>query len=147
VLAAGSLFVLVSVLFGLLIAGLTWPVVGAASVTAKAEKGLSSSRDALLTVPRPPRRRVPRRPLQVPKRLPWPSPNPHRRGTLSFPLTRVPSRRCRLRITLRTDQLLHPSTNRQLTMSEHKMIEAMVAQDQPSAEEEFLTAIETCCCE
>ena len=40
-----------------------------------------------------------------------------------------------------------PSTNRQLTMSEHKMIEAMVAQDQPSVEEEFLTAIETCCCE
>ena len=39
-----------------------------------------------------------------------------------------------------------PSTNRQLTMSEHKMIEAMVAQDQPSVEEEFLTAIETCCC-
>ncbi|HEV2931384.1 MAG TPA: hypothetical protein VGW74_22110, partial [Propionibacteriaceae bacterium] len=62
-LAAASLFVLVSVHFRLLIAGLTWPVVGAASVTAKAEEGLSSSRDTLLTVPRPLRRRVPRRPL------------------------------------------------------------------------------------
>jgi hypothetical protein len=45
VLAAGSLFVLVSVFFGLLIAGLTWPVAGAASVTAKAEEGLFSSRE------------------------------------------------------------------------------------------------------
>ena len=50
-----------------------------------AEEGLSSSRDTLLTVPRPLRRRVPRRPLQVPKRLPWPSPNAHRLGTLCSP--------------------------------------------------------------
>ena len=52
---------------------------------AGAKEGLSSSRDTLLNVPRPLRRRVPRRPLQVPKRLPWPSPKPHRLGTLSFP--------------------------------------------------------------
>ena len=50
-----------------------------------AEEGLSSSLDNRLTVPRPLRRRVPRHPLQVPGRLPWPSPNPHRLGTLSFP--------------------------------------------------------------
>src|SRR5215203_2479520 len=55
-------------------------------------------------------RRVPRRPLQVPKRLPWPSPNPHRLGTLSSPPKREPSRRCRLRYTLRTEQLLHPAS-------------------------------------
>src|SRR5512142_1644754 len=52
-----------------------------------AEEGLSSSRDTLLTVPRPLRRRVLRRPLQVPKRLPWPSPDPHRLGTLCSPPT------------------------------------------------------------
>jgi hypothetical protein len=46
--------------------------------------------------------------------------------------------RCRLRFAL-----ADPSTNRQLTKSAHKMIEATVAQDQPCAEEEFLTAIET----
>ena len=39
-----------------------------------AEEGLSSSQDNLLTVPRPLRRGVLRRPLQVPRRLPWPSP-------------------------------------------------------------------------
>jgi hypothetical protein len=76
----------------------------------RAEEGLSSSRDTLLPVPRPLRRRVPRRPLQVPKRLPWPSPNPHRLGTLSSPPKREPSRRCRLRYTLRTEQLLHPAS-------------------------------------
>jgi hypothetical protein len=76
----------------------------------RAEEGLSSSRDTLLHVPRPLRRRVLRRPLQVPKRLPWPSPNPHRLGTLSFPPKREPSRRCRLRFTLRTEQLLHPAS-------------------------------------
>ena len=50
-----------------------------------AEEGLSSSLDNLLTVPRPLRRRVHRHPLQDPGCLPWPSPNPHRLGTLSFP--------------------------------------------------------------
>jgi hypothetical protein len=35
------------------------------------------------------------------------------------------------------------STNRQLTKSAHKMIEAMAAQDQPRVGKEFLTAIET----
>ena len=77
---------------------------------ARAEEGLSSSRDTLLHVPRPLRRRVLRRPLQVPKRLPWPSPNPHRLGTLCSPPRREPSRRCRLRFTLRTEQLLHPAS-------------------------------------
>ena len=48
-----------------------------------AEEGLSSSLDNLLTVPRPLRRRVHRHPLQDPGCLPWPSPNPHRLGTLS----------------------------------------------------------------
>ncbi len=50
-----------------------------------AEEGLSSSHDSRPTVPRPLRRRVPRRPLQALRRLPWPSPNPHRLGTLSPP--------------------------------------------------------------
>jgi hypothetical protein len=47
-----------------------------------AEEGLSSSLVTQLSAPRPLRRRVLRRPLQDPRRLPWPSPNPHRLGTL-----------------------------------------------------------------
>ena len=53
----------------------------------RAEEALSSSHDNLLTVPRPPRRRVPRHPLQEPRRLPWPSPFHQGLGTLLFLLT------------------------------------------------------------
>lgn len=52
-----------------------------------AEEGLSSSQDNLLTVPHPLRRRVPRRPLQDQRRLPWPSPLCDRLGTLLAVLT------------------------------------------------------------
>ena len=57
---------------------------------AEAEEGLSSSRDTLLAIPRPLRRRVLRHPLQVLRCLAWPSPNPHRLGTLRFPLSLEP---------------------------------------------------------
>jgi hypothetical protein len=46
-----------------------------------AEEDLSSSQDTLPTVPRPLRREVLERPLQVPGRLPWPSPFKHRLGS------------------------------------------------------------------
>src|SRR4051794_37780255 len=46
-----------------------------------------SSHDNRLTVPRPPRRRVPRRPLQDLWRLPWPSPFHQGLGTLLVLLT------------------------------------------------------------
>ena len=46
-----------------------------------AEEALSSSQDNLPTIPRSLRREVLRRPLQVPGRLPWPSPNHHGLGT------------------------------------------------------------------
>ena len=89
------------------------PVIGRHALDPRrveAEEGLSSSLVTLLAVPRPLRRGIHRRPLQGPWRLPWPSPNPHRLGIPTFPASREPSRRCRLRFTLRTGQLLHPAS-------------------------------------
>ncbi len=48
-----------------------------------AETALPSSQDDHPHVQRPIRRRVPRRPLLDPRRLPWPSPSPDRLGSLS----------------------------------------------------------------
>ena len=52
-------------------------------------EGLPSCQDNPLTVPRPLRRRVHRRPLPDPRRLPWPSPPLKRLGTLSLPTQRA----------------------------------------------------------
>lgn len=46
-----------------------------------AEEALSSSQDNPPTVPRPLRREVLERPLQVLRRLPWPSPYKHELGS------------------------------------------------------------------
>ena len=48
-----------------------------------AKTGLPSSQDSLPSVPCPIRRRVLRRPLLDPRRLPWPSPRTNRLGSLS----------------------------------------------------------------
>jgi len=48
----------------------------------RAEEGLSSSQDSLLTVQHPLRRRVLGHPLQVPGCFPWPSPQPEGLGSL-----------------------------------------------------------------
>lgn len=53
------------------------------------KEALSSSHDNLLTVPRPPRRRVLRHPLQDRRWLPWPSPFHQGLGSLLFLLTEV----------------------------------------------------------
>ena len=73
----------------------------------RAKEGLSSSHDNFLYVPLPLRRRVLRYPLQNLRYLPWPSPNPHRLGSLYLLLSQKPLRRCRIRFMLRTAHLLH----------------------------------------
>ena len=75
-----------------------------------AEEALSSSHDNPLTVPRPLRRGVPRRPLQDPRRLPWPSPFHHGLGSPLVPLTEASvTTLVRLHMMLRTGQSLAPS--------------------------------------
>jgi hypothetical protein len=48
--------------------------------------------------------------LLYPRRLPWPSPNPHGLGTLLPRRSGKPLRRCRLRFMLRTGHLFHPAS-------------------------------------
>ena len=76
-----------------------------------AEEGLPSSQDNLLTVPRPLRREVPPHPLQAPKCVPWPSPCSSRLGSSLAVNDGEHLRRRRLRLMLRTDQLIHPASH------------------------------------
>ena len=85
----------------------TSPVIGPAAPatirSSRAEEGLPSSRRHLLAVPRPLRRRVPRRCAPGSSRLPWPSPIGTGLGSLF-----LRSRRGRLRFMLRTGKSHDP---------------------------------------
>jgi hypothetical protein len=78
----------------------------------RAEEGLPSSQNNSLTVPRPIHREVPPHPLQDSGCVPWPSPCSRGLGSSLTALTGGEHlRRRRLRLMLRTGQLIHPASN------------------------------------